>query len=70
MKLRKVGNSLGFVLPEEALAELKAREGDALVFNEAPKGILLITASNADFARQMAAAEEVIGRYRNATPRG
>ena len=65
LKLRKVGNSVGLVLPKEALARLKAREGDALVFTEAPDGSFRITTGNADFARQMAAAEKLIDRYRN-----
>ena len=65
LKLRKVGNSVGLVLPKEALARLKAREEDALVFTEAPDGSFRITTGNADFARQMAAAEKLIDRYRN-----
>jgi putative addiction module antidote len=30
LKVRKIGNSLGIVLPKEALAHLKAEEGDML----------------------------------------
>lgn len=30
LKLRKVGNSLGLVLPKEALAYLKVEEGDTV----------------------------------------
>ena len=30
LKLRKVGNSIGVVLPKEALARLNADNGDAL----------------------------------------
>jgi putative addiction module antidote len=30
LKLRKVGNSMGLVLPKEALARLNADEGDAV----------------------------------------
>ena len=32
LKLRKIGNSLGIVLPKEALTSLKAEEGD-VIFN-------------------------------------
>jgi len=30
LKLRRVGNSMGLVLPKEALARLNADEGDAV----------------------------------------
>ncbi|MGI8433113.1 MAG: AbrB/MazE/SpoVT family DNA-binding domain-containing protein [Chthoniobacterales bacterium] len=65
LKLRKVGNSVGVVFPKEALARLNAREGDALIFTDAPEGGFRVTPSNADFKRQMDAAEKVISRYRN-----
>ena len=66
LKLRKVGNSVGLVLPKEALARLNAREGDALVFTDTPDGGFRVTPNKADFKRQMEAAEKVITRYRNA----
>ncbi len=65
LKLRKVGNSLGLVLPKEALARLNSGEGDALVFTDAPDGSFRVTPSNAAFKNQMEAAEKIIGRYRN-----
>lgn len=65
LKLRKVGNSVGLVLPKEALARLNAREGDELLLTEAPDGSFRVAPSNADFKRQMEAAESVISRYRN-----
>lgn len=65
LKLRKIGNSVGVVLPKAALARLNAREGDALVFTDTPDGGFRVTPSKADFARQMQAAEKVIRRYRN-----
>jgi putative addiction module antidote len=66
LKLRKVGNSLGVVLPKEALARLNSGEGDTLVFSEAPDGGFRVTPDKDDFARQMAAAEKIARRYRNA----
>ena len=66
LKLRKVGNSLGVVLPKEALARLNAGEGDTLVFTEAPDGGFRVTPDRNDFARQMAVAEDLAKRYRNA----
>jgi putative addiction module antidote len=66
LKLRKVGNSLGVVLPKEALARLNAAEGDTLVFTEAPDGGFRVTPDKKDFAHQMAVAEDIANRYRNA----
>lgn len=65
LKLRKVGNSVGVVLPKEALIHLGVRDGDALYLSEAPDGGFRLTTNNPEFARQMAAAENVIRRYRN-----
>ena len=66
LKLRKVGNSVGVVLPKEALVRLKAGEGDTLVFSEAPDGGFRVTPNKNDFAHQMAVAEGLAKRYRNA----
>ena len=38
LKLRKVGNSVGLVLPKEALARLNASDGDALYLTDATEG--------------------------------
>jgi putative addiction module antidote len=66
LKLRKIGNSLGIVLPKEVLARLNAGEGDTLVFTEAPDGGFRVTPDRDDFAHQMALAEDIARRYRNA----
>jgi putative addiction module antidote len=68
LKLRKVGNSVGVVLPKEALGRLNVAEGDTLTLTDAPEGGLRVTPSTAgreQFAKQMKAAESVIRRYRN-----
>jgi putative addiction module antidote len=65
LKLRKVGNSVGLVLPKEALAKLNAEEGDTVCLTEAADGGLRLKASDKTFARQMAKAEDLIKRYRN-----
>lgn len=64
VKLRKVGNSLGVVLPKEVLTHLKVGEGDTLCLTEAADGGLRIGPSDAEFKKQMEAAESVITRYR------
>ena len=66
LKLRKVGNSVGLVLPKEALAHLKADEGDTLIFSDSPDGGYRVTPNNDPFAHQMAMAEGIAQRYRNA----
>lgn len=64
LKLRKIGNSLGVVLPKEALAHLNVSEGDILTLTEAPDGVRLTTA-NPEFAKSMAVFESLNRRYRN-----
>jgi putative addiction module antidote len=68
LKLRKIGNSIGVVLPKEALARLNVQEGDTVALSDAPDGGLRVTPATAgrdQFATQMKAAEGVIRRYRN-----
>ena len=64
LKLRKIGNSVGVVLPKAALAHLKAAEGDSLVLTETPDGFRL-TPHNPEFAKTMAVFEDLSRRYRN-----
>jgi len=65
VKIRKVGNSYGVVLPKEALAHLKVGEGDTLTLTEAQDGVRL-TAASAEFDQTMATFESLNRRYRNA----
>ncbi len=64
LKLRKIGNSVGIVLPKEVLTSLKVQEGDTLTLTEAQDGIRL-TVGNPDFARTMTVFESLNRRYRN-----
>ncbi len=66
LKLRQLGNSVGTVIPKEALARLNAKEGDTLYLTETPDGAFRLTASDPEFAETMAIAEEGMSRYRNA----
>jgi putative addiction module antidote len=65
VKVRRVGNSLGVVLPKEALAHLNLQEGDTLTLTEAQDGVRL-TAANPEFAKTMAVFASLNRRYRNA----
>ena len=65
-KVRKIGNSLGIVLPKEALQAMKVEEGATLYITEAPKGAIHITPETEKFSDMMKIAEEGMQRYRNA----
>ncbi len=65
-KVRKIGNSLGIVLPKEALQTLRVEEGDTLYLTEAPNSSLTITPDSPGFDKKMQIAESLMGRYRNA----
>lgn len=64
LKLRKVGNSVGLVLPKQALAHLKAGEGDTVCLTEAADGGLRMTA-NPEVSKQMEVVKSLMHRYRN-----
>ena len=55
LKVRKIGNSLGVLLPQEALAALRVGNGDTLYLTEAPGGYR-VTPYDPDFERQITLA--------------
>jgi putative addiction module antidote len=65
-KVRRIGNSLGIVLPKEALNALKVSEGSTLYLTESPDGALRLTPEEENFKKMMEIAEEGMRRYRNA----
>ena len=65
LKLVKVGNSAGIVVPRELLARLRVGLGDTIYATEAPGGDVRLTASNPDFQKKMAAAEEIMRQDRD-----
>lgn len=65
LKLRKIGNSVGVVLPKEVLNHLRVGEGDTICVTETVDRSLRVGPSNDEFKKQMEAAESVINRYRN-----
>lgn len=65
LKVRKIGNSLGIVLPKEALARLKVEEGESLYLTESPDGGYRLTAYDEDFAHQMELAERIMREDRD-----
>jgi putative addiction module antidote len=65
LKVRKVGNSLGLILPKEALAHLKVEEGDSVSVTEGPDGCLRLSPARAEVTRQMEVVQDVMKRYRH-----
>ena len=65
LKLRKVGNSVGIILPKEALAHLKVAEGDSVSVTDGADGSLRVSPTKADVNRQMEVAQAVMKRYRH-----
>lgn len=65
VKVRKIGNSLGVVLPKEAVSRLRAGEGARLFLVESPDGAYQLTPYDPAFEKKMRKAEQIIGKYRN-----
>ena len=64
LKLRKIGNSVGVVLPKDVLAHLKVQEGDKVCVTDAADGSVRLAPATVEFTRQMEAARDIIHRYR------
>jgi putative addiction module antidote len=64
LKVTKIGNSAGVILPKELLARLRVEVGDSLYVSETPDGVR-ITATNPDFAAKMALAETIMREDRD-----
>ncbi len=64
VKVTSIGNSMGILLPKEALNKMKVSKGDSLYLVESPEGFTL-TPYQDDFESQIQAAESIMKRYRN-----
>jgi putative addiction module antidote len=62
-KVRKVGGSLGVILPKEALERLKVAEGDAIYLTEAPGGYRIVNYDPA-LEQEMASARKMAKKWR------
>jgi putative addiction module antidote len=62
LKLRKIGNSYGVILPTDVLDTLQVREGGRLTLLPNDKGYQL-TAEDPEFAKQMECARSLMNRY-------
>jgi putative addiction module antidote len=65
LKIRKIGNSLGIVLPKEAITSLKADQGDIIYLTDSPDGGFRITPLNEKFEDQFKQAERIMREDRD-----
>ena len=65
LKLRRIGNSVGAILPKEILDRLHVGEGDELFVYDTPDGVV-ITPYNPEFEKSMEAFNRTRKKYRNA----
>jgi putative addiction module antidote len=65
LKIQKIGNSAGVILPKDLLAHLHVEVGQTVSVSKTPQGIEL-RAPDADFDEQMAVAREVMARRHRA----
>ena len=64
VKLTQIGNSVGLILPKEALAVLQVEKGDTLTFTSAPDGFR-VTPYDADVEKQLEAGRDFMREYRD-----
>jgi len=65
LKIRKIGNSLGVVLPRAVIQRLRAGDGEKVYLLEAPDGEYRLTTYDPAFEKKMEKAEDIMARYRN-----
>lgn len=65
LKIKKIGNSVGLILPKELLARLKLKEGDQLhVIEQTERGFKL-TPYDPKHAKAMKIARKVMEEYQD-----
>ena len=64
LKLRKIGSSLGVILPKEVLNPLHVKEGDTLYLSQDKDGLTL-SPYDPEFEAIMNAADECDNQYKN-----
>jgi putative addiction module antidote len=66
LQVKKIGNSIGFILPKDTAARLDLKEGDRLFVVEQPGGGFVLTPYDSDFEKAMEVARRGMKRYHNA----
>lgn len=64
-KIIQIGNSVGIVLPKEALAALHAEKGDTLTLSAAPDGVK-VSAFDDEKTRQLELVRRIMRKRRHA----
>lgn len=65
LKVRKLGNSLGVVLPKEVVSRLEAAEGTVIYLTEAQDGSYRLVPYDPGFEEKMSKAEDIMRRYKD-----
>jgi putative addiction module antidote len=65
-KIRKVGGSLGMILPKNLLDQMNLGEGDEVSIIPLGDGAFKVTAYNERFEEQLSHYADVAAQYRNA----
>ncbi|HPA37318.1 MAG TPA: AbrB/MazE/SpoVT family DNA-binding domain-containing protein [Phenylobacterium sp.] len=65
LKLTQIGNSVGVVLPKEALIKLGVEKGDTIYLTESAGGDLRLSAYDASVAEQVSLGEAFMDEYRD-----
>jgi len=63
LKVRKIGNSVGVVLPKEVVARLRVAPGDQLFLSDTPNGVEL-SPYDPEFEADMELARKIMRRRR------
>lgn len=66
LKVRRIGNSLGFTVPKGMIELLRVKEGDTLYAVAEPDGAIRLTPYDPSFEAAVKAYEGTRARYRNA----
>jgi putative addiction module antidote len=65
LKLTQIGNSVGVVLPKEALIKLGVERGDTVYLTDTPGGEMRLSAYSPQVAEEIALGEEFMDQYRD-----
>ncbi|NWG24206.1 MAG: AbrB/MazE/SpoVT family DNA-binding domain-containing protein [Pseudorhodoplanes sp.] len=63
LQIKKIGNSLGLILPKELLARLRLKEGDVLHLVEQPERGMKLTPYDPKHAKAMEIARRAFRTY-------
>lgn len=64
LKVTKVGDSLGVVLPADVLASLKVAEGDTLYLSKTPTGYA-VSSPDPELQEQLRVGREIMEKHRD-----